>query len=737
MNKFEDELKYAQKATSNEFLSWLQNVSYELIKQKEYSYGQEFFRSQQNLYELIFKSNGILNNSFRTTQQRYGSIEDTFFFIKLLNILSPEEMSFYSALPSEYPYHSVSLDVLPAHIQLYFKDPSLANMNQQFQAFQDIFQENIQVEKSQLKFCVSAKMIVLDFIYQMGAVNFKGQCFVCDRQQFKNCQDCALNKCKRKVQHLRTTYQNSSTPQSHTQFLLDEFQNYMYTKNQRKQLNIKPPDKTIVDFHFSIDDLYFYKKYTLYEHLYVNKLFELNLTIDQQKLLYKIKPSSIVLDTQMMLIYLTIYFNSLYGTDLETIYQQFKPFLRNSDIFNKSSQFIYQNRSFFFECGRQKQQITYQQGLFKFFQHSFEVYPNERQCNQITLYSHIAAYVLFLKWQFINKEQSIYNQALIFDQALSSCVASQNQILGQLQKKRVNSYKGSNPLTKFIVNELLPLYQVCKNKFGDCPQTVLFKYFKPHLIEQRFSQFEYRLDSQMRELDPQRNLMKNSIRLYYPFYTKLLITIFQCLSNLNYLNDSEYQGLIHLFAFCESNDQNSFFCDSLKFIKQKPFQIPAYQEVKNFCDMYVKNSDEGEFLIIENKDTKKFVTQAIELLMSYQQRIGIKNDKTVEFLGSYFNIQTSKINAIPIKNISPQQSLGRLSKSRIVINEWKAPLRDFEIYVFFIIMWYFSLGLDKLKGLPQSEVPQTQWPRRFASPINLFIVSIIIYGLFKIAFMFI
>ncbi|CAD8157567.1 unnamed protein product [Paramecium pentaurelia] len=732
MNKFEDELKYAQKATSNEFLSWLQNVSYELIKQKEYSYGQEFFRSQQNLYELIFKQNGILNNSFRTTQQRYGSIEDSFFFIKLLNILSPEEMSFYSALPSEFPYHPVSLDILPAHLQLYFKDPSLANMNQQFQAFQDIFQENILVEKNQLKFCVSAKMMFWIYLLN-GAINFKDSAlYVTDNSQ--KLLDCALNKCKRKF-NTKDPLLKQLTLNPYI-VLVRRILEYMYTKIKENNQILSRQNKQLTIFTFQ-QMIILLQEYSLYEHLYVSKLFELNLTIDQQKLLYKIKPSSIVLDTQMMLVYLTIYFNSLYGTDLETIYQQFKPFLKNSDIFNKNSQFIYQNRSFFFECGRQKQQITYQQGLFKFFENSFEVYSNERQCNQITLYSHIAAYVIFLKWQFINKEQSIYNQALIFDQALQSCIASQNQIMGQLQKKRENSYKGNNPLTKFIVNELYPLYQVCKNKFGDSPQAILFKDFKPHMIEQRFSQFQFKLDSHIRELDPQRNLMKNSIRLYYPFYTKQLITIFKCLNNLNYINDSEYQGFIHLFNFLYSNDQNSFFCDSLKFLNQKPFQIPAYSEVKNFCELYVKNSNEEEFLIKQNENIQSYVYQAIQLLMSYQQRLGLKNDRIVEQLASQFNIQTTKINVNPIKNMSPYKSLGRLSKSRIVINEWKAPLRDFEIYVFFIIMWYVSLGLDKLKGIPQNEFPQTQWPRRFASPINLFIVSIIIYGLLKIVFMFI
>ncbi|CAD8045424.1 unnamed protein product [Paramecium primaurelia] len=732
MNKFEDELKYAQKATSNEFLSWLQNVSYELIKQKEYSYGQEFFRSQQNLYELIFKQNGILNNSFRTTQQRFSSIEDTLFIIKLLHILSPEEMSFYQALPSEYPYHSVSLDVLPAHIQLYFKDPSIAQMNQQFQAFQEIFQENILIEKNQLKFCVSSKMMFWIYLLN-GAINFKDSAlYATDNSQ--KLLDCAFNKCKKKM-NTKDPLLKQLTFNPYL-VLIRRILEYMYTKIKENNQMLSNTKKQLTIFTFQ-QMIILLQEYSLYEHLYVNKLFELNLTLEQQKLLYKIKPSSIILDTQMMLIYLTIFFNSLYGTDLETMYQQFKPFLKNSDIFNKNNQFIYQNRSFFFECGRQKQTITYQQGLYKFFQQSFEVYPNERQCNQITIYSHLAAYVLFLRWQFVKYESNIYNQVLIFDQACSSCVMSSNQIMSQIQKKRDITYKTNNLLTKFIMNELHPIYQIFQNKFGECPQAILFKNFKPHMIEQRFSQFEYQIDNQIRELDPQRNYMKNSIRLYYPFYTKLLITIFQCLNNLNYVNDTEYYGLIHLLTFLYSNDQNSFFCDSLKFLNQKPYQIPSYSEVKNFCDIYVKNNNEEEFLIKQNENIQSYVLQIIQLLVSYQQRKSIKNDRIVEYLGQEFHVQTAKINVIPMKNMSPQKSLGRLSRSKIVINEWKAPLRDFEIYVFFIIMWYLSIGLDKLKGLPQNEFPQTQWPRRFASPINLFIVSIILYGFLTIIFMFI
>ena len=48
------------------------------------------------------------------------------------------------------------------------------------------------------------------------------------------------------------------------------------------------------------------------------------------------------------------------------------------------------------------------------------------------------------------------------------------------------------------------------------------------------------MDYHFKETDNTRNQMKNSIRLYYPFYTRLLITIFKCLNNLNYINDSEY-----------------------------------------------------------------------------------------------------------------------------------------------------------------------------------------------------
>ncbi|CAD8071519.1 unnamed protein product [Paramecium sonneborni] len=732
MNKFEDELKYAQNATNNEFLSWLQNISYELINQKEYSYSQEFFRSQQNVYELIFKQNGILNNSFRTTQQRYSSVEDTFFFIKLMNLLSPNEMSFYQSLPSEHPYHPLQLEVLPAHIQLYFKDPSIANVNQQFQSFQDIFQENILVEKKQLKFCVSAKMMFWIYLLN-GATNFKDSAlFVTDNSQ--KLLDCALNKFKKKF-NTKDPLLKLLTFNPYLVIIRRILEN-MYMKIRQNNQILSHSNKQLAIFTFQ-QMIILLQEYSLYEHLFVTKLFELNLNIDQQKLLYKIKPSSIVLDTQMMLIYLTIYFNSLYGSDLETIYQQFKPFLRNSDIFNKHSQFIYQNRSFFFECGRQKQQITYQQGLYKFFQHSFEIYPNERQCNQISLYSHMAAYVIFLRWQFVKYESCIYNQVLIFDQALQSCVASQSIILSHLQKKRDFSSKINNPLIRFFINELNPIYQMCQNKFGDYPQAILFKEFKPNMVEQRFNIFDYQPDCHTRESESQRNQMKNSIRLYYPFYTKLLITIFQCLSNLNYVNDSEYQGLIHLLSFLYSNDQNSFFCDSLKFLNQKPFQIPAYSEVKNFCDMYVKNSNEEEFLIKQNENIQSYAFQIIQLLKSYQQRKNLKNDKIIEYLGQQFNIQTAKINVIPITNMSPQKSIGRLSRPRIIINEWKAPLRDFEIYVFFIIMWYLSLGLDRLKGKPQSDFPQTQWPRKFASPINLFIVSIIIYGLLTIIFKFI
>ncbi|CAD8153895.1 unnamed protein product [Paramecium octaurelia] len=729
MNKFEDELRYAQKATSNEFLSWLQNVSYELIKQKEYSYGQEFFRSQHNVYELIFKQNGNLNNSFRNTQQRFSSVEDTLLLIKLLHILSPEEMSFYSALPFEHPYHPVSLDVLPAHIQLYFKDPSIAHMNQQFYAFQEIFQENILVEKNQLKFCVSSKMMFWIYLLN-GAINFKDSAlYVTDNSQ--KVLDCAFNKCKRKM-NTKDPLLKQLTFNPYL-VLVRRIIEYMYTKVKENNQIISNSKKQFTIFTFQ-QMIILLQEYSLYEHLYVSKLFELNLTMDQSKLLYKIKPSSVVLDTQMMLVYLTIFFNSQYGTDLETMYQQFKPFLKNSDISTKSHQFIYQNRSFFFECGRQQQPITYQQGLYKFFQQSFEIYPNERQCNQITIYSHIAAYVIFLRWQFAKYESSIYNQVLLFDQACLSCVASSNQIMVQLQKMKDITYKGNNQLTKFILNELYPLYQVFKNKFGESPQAILFKDFKP---QQRLCQFEYLVDTQTRELDPQRNYMRNSVRLYYPFYTKLLITIFQCFNNLNYVNDSEYQGLIHLLMFLNPHNQNSFFCDSLKFLDQEPYQIPSYSEVKNFCDIYVKNNNKKDFEIKQQENIRVWVSQIIQLLASYQQRKGIKNESISEYLGQQFNIQTSKINVIPIKIMSPQKSLGRLSKQKIIIQEWKAPLRDFEFYVLFIIMWYLSLGLDKLKGLPQSEFPQTQWPRKFASPINLFIVFIILYGFLTIIFKFI
>lgn len=34
--------------------------------------------------------------------------------------------------------------------------------------------------------------------------------------------------------------------------------------------------------------------------------------------------------------------------------------------------------------------------------------------------------------------------------------------------------------------------------------------------------------------------MKNLLRIHYPFYTKLLITIFKCINNLSYISDPEY-----------------------------------------------------------------------------------------------------------------------------------------------------------------------------------------------------
>ncbi|CAK66848.1 unnamed protein product (macronuclear) [Paramecium tetraurelia] len=574
MNNFQDELRNAENATSNEFLSWLQKVSYELLQQKEYTYGQEFFRFQHNVYELIFKQNGNLNNRFRDTQKRFSSVEDTLQLIKLLHLLSPEEMSFYSALPSEHPYHPVSQDVLPAHIRLYFKDPSIAHMNQQYYTFQEIFQENILVEKNQLKFCVSAKMMFWIYLLN-GAINFKDSAlYVTENSQ--KVLDCAFNKCKRKI-NTKDPLLKQLTFNPYL-VLVRRILEHMYAKVKENNQIISNSKKHFAIFTFQ-QMIILLQEYSLYEHLYVSKLFELNLNMDQSKLLQSIKPSSVVLDTQMMLVYLTIYFNSQYGIDLETMYQQLKPFFKNNDISTKTNQFIYQNRSFFFECGRQQQPITYQQGLYKFFQQSFEIYSNERQCNQITIYSHLAAYVIFLRWQFVKYEFNINNQAQIFDQACSSCVASSNQIMIQLQKRRDTTDKGNNQLTKFIFTQLYPLYQVFKNKFGECPQAILFKDFKPQL---RLSQFEYPVDTQNREFDPQKNYMRNSVRLYYPFYTKLLITIFQCLNNLNYVNDSEYEGLIHLLTFLNPHNQNSFFCNSLQFLDQEPYQIPAYSEVKKF-----------------------------------------------------------------------------------------------------------------------------------------------------------
>lgn len=52
----------------------------------------------------------------------------------------------------------------------------------------------------------------------------------------------------------------------------------------------------------------------------------------------------------MMLVYLTIFYNGLNGMELESIYQQYKRFLKNSEsIGSISSANI---RGFFFECGR-------------------------------------------------------------------------------------------------------------------------------------------------------------------------------------------------------------------------------------------------------------------------------------------------------------------------------------------------------------------------------------------------
>lgn len=60
---------------------------------------------------------------------RFGSIEDTLFFIEILSILSPNNLTFYQSLPIEYPINPVPIDILPAHLQLFFKDPSIVNMN--------------------------------------------------------------------------------------------------------------------------------------------------------------------------------------------------------------------------------------------------------------------------------------------------------------------------------------------------------------------------------------------------------------------------------------------------------------------------------------------------------------------------------------------------------------------------------------------------------------------------------
>ncbi|CAD8146885.1 unnamed protein product [Paramecium octaurelia] len=734
MNKFEDDLKYAQKANGNEFLNWLQNLSYELIKQKEYSYGQEFLKNQHLVYELIFKQDGILNGSFRTTQMRFGSIEDTLFFIKILNILSPNESSFYHSLPSEYPFNPVQIDILPAHLQLFFKDPSIVNMNSQFQTFQEIFQDNILVEKNQLKFCVSAKMMFWIYLLN-GAVNFKESALHATENSQK-ILDCAFSKCKKK----------SGTKD----FLLKQltFNPYLILIRRIIEymvMQIKPnnpiynnQNKQVTIFTFQ-QMIILLQEYSMFEHLYVSKLIDLNLSNEQQKLFYKIKPSSVILDTQMMLIYLTIFFNNRFGQDLEATYTQFKHFVRTTDIFNKQNQIFYQSRGFFYECGRQKQQITYQQGLYKFLENAFEIYHNERQCNQISLLSHLSTYVLFLRQQFAVYENEIYNQVLIFDQALMSCIISQNTILNYLTKQQNFQYKSNNPITRFILSELQPIYQICKNKFGQSPQAILFKEFRPsnlfQCMDTKFNGHQYQLDFHFRELDQYKNHMKNLLRVYYPFFTKLLITIIKSINNLNYISESEYQGIMHLFTFLYSQDQNSFFCDLLKFQKNQPYQLPAFSEVKNFCDIYIKDNKEEDFQIKQSENIEKLIQKIIIQLMQFQQQRKIKNDKIVSFLGEQFNIPISTIKVMPIRNLSPSKSTGRLSRTKIEINEWKAPLRDYEFYYLLVIMWYLSLGLDKLRGLEKSNFPLTQWPRKLASPMNLLIVSILTYIVVSLIFL--
>ncbi|CAD8151274.1 unnamed protein product [Paramecium pentaurelia] len=734
MNKFEDDLKYAQKANGNEFLNWIQNLSFELIKQKEYSYGQEFLKFQHLVYELIFKQDGILNSSFRTTQMRFGSIEDTLFFIKILNVLSPNEQSFYQSLPSEYPFNPVQIDILPAHLQLFLKDPSIINMNSQFQTFQEIFQDNILIEKNQLKFCVSAKMMFWIYLLN-GAVNFKESALNATENSQK-ILDCAFSKCKKKF-NTKDFLLKQLTFNPYL-ILIRRIIEYMVMQikpgntiqnNQNKQITIFTFQQMII----------LLQEYSMYENLYVQKLLDLNLTNEQQKLFYKIKPSSVVLDTQMMLIYLTIFFNNRYGQDLEATYSQFKHFIKSTDILSKQSQIFYQNRGFFFECGRQKQQITYQQGLYKFLENSFKFYHNDRQCNQISLLSHLSTYVLFLRQQFAVYEISIYNQVLIFDQALLSCLISQNTILNQLQKQQNFQYKSNNPIARFILSELQPIYQLCKNKFGQCPQAILFKEYKPsnllQCFESKFNAQEYEINFHFREIDQYRNQMKNLLRVHYPFYTKLLIGIFKCISNLSYLSDPEYQGIMHLLTFIYSQDQNSFFCDLLKFQQNQPYQIPAYFEVKNFCDVYIKDSKEEEFQIKQNENIQKWIQQIIIQLMQYQQQKNIKNDRIVQYLGEQFNIPISTIKVVPIRNLSLSKSTGRLSRAKIQINQWKAPLRDFEFYFLFVLMWYLSLGLDKFRGQQINEFPSTQWPRKLASPVNLLIVSILTYIVITLVFM--
>ena len=34
--------------------------------------------------------------------------------------------------------------------------------------------------------------------------------------------------------------------------------------------------------------------------------------------------------------------------------------------------------------------------------------------------------------------------------------------------------------------------------------------------------------------------MENHIRVHYPYYTKLLMTIFECINNIGCINDPEY-----------------------------------------------------------------------------------------------------------------------------------------------------------------------------------------------------